>query len=356
MEQLLINFEVDAARNCPSYKKGTRFSLQDNFLKISGNQNTCLVLARKVTEVLTSLMTTSGKNETIDTNRTYTCGGCSGLIKFSQRLSDTQGTFRIKSLLSQKKELLGQIEKCDLFLGLENTDLLELIIHAEQHKLAPSTILVKKGTKPKYVFLILSGTAMVIEQETRIAEIKAGQLFGEMSLFCNQKASATVVAKTDLDVLIIPNREFTNFMRVHESIMDSLVRQLIRRLEESNKSRVQDYSSCMRGTLSDLGPAELLQTFNMHQLTGILDLQLKHSPAKIAIKEGEIVSAQYSGLSDKEALYAVFQQNEGTFFFNAELPPEDQDAEEIGDFMMLMMEGIKQADEIRSNQSPKFTN
>ncbi len=170
-----------------------------------------------------------------------------------------------------------------------------------------------------------------------------------MSLCVNQPASATVVAQTDLDILIIPTDEFKNFMRIHESIQEGMVKRLVKRLEESNQNRVQDYSSGMRGQLADFGPAELLQTFNMHQLTGTLNLQFNNSPAKIAFKNGAIVSAKYSGLSDKEALYAVFRQKEGTFLFSTELLPEDQDAEELGDFMMLIMEGTRQADEMISN-------
>lgn len=349
MESIQINFIVDAARNCPVYKAGMHFSLQDNFLKVPDCHEICLVLARKMTEILMNLMASVSNNNTFDAANLYTCGGCSGLIKFSKCLSDKQKIVDLNLLLSQKNDLLQLLATCDPLKEIEPSNLVELIVHAEQHRLAPNTILVKKGTIPKFVFLVLSGTATVIEQGTRIAEITAGQLFGEMSLFCNQPASATVVAKTNLDILIIPTSDFKNFMRTHESVQDYLVRQLVKRLEESNMNRVRDNSSCMRGRLSDIGPAELLQTFNMHQLTGTLNLQLKNFPAKIAFKDGAIVSAQFRDLSDKEALYAVFKQKEGTFLFSTDLLPEDQEAEELGDFMMLIMEGCKQADEMISN-------
>ncbi len=349
MGSIHINFKVDSAKNCPAYDKGTAFTLHDNFLKIPGSGETCLVLARKMTEILMTLMAAASQDDPTEATRTYTCGGCSGLIKFSQNLNEPQSLEDLNTLLSQKNKLLQVLSICELFQGIDKSNLVELIVNAEQHSLAPKTVVVKKGTKPKYVFMILAGTATVIENGTQIAEINSGQLFGEMSFFCDQPAFATVVAKTNLEILIIPNLDFRNFIRIHESIQDSLVRRLVKRLEESNKKRVLDYSSCMRGRLSDIGPAELLQTLNMHQLTGILKLMLEDAPSEIIFKAGEIVSAQYEDLSGKEALYAVVRQKEGTFLFSTESLPEDHDSEELGDFMMLIMEATKQADEQNSN-------
>ena len=47
----------------------------------------------------------------------------------------------------------------------------------------------------------------------------------------------------------------------------------------------------------------------------------------------------------KEAIFTILGEDDGTYRFIPGLPATDQKAAEIGEFMMLLMEGVQQKDE-----------
>ena len=69
-------------------------------------------------------------------------------------------------------------------------------------------VLVEEGKPGHEFFLILDGTANVLRNGRKIATLGRGQYFGELSLLDRGPRSATVKAGTDLDVLVLGQREF----------------------------------------------------------------------------------------------------------------------------------------------------
>ncbi|TML63477.1 MAG: cyclic nucleotide-binding domain-containing protein [Actinobacteria bacterium] len=69
-------------------------------------------------------------------------------------------------------------------------------------------VLVEEGKPGHEFFLILDGTANVLRNGRKIATLGRGQYFGELSLLDRGPRSATVKAATDLDVLVLGQREF----------------------------------------------------------------------------------------------------------------------------------------------------
>jgi CRP/FNR family transcriptional regulator, cyclic AMP receptor protein len=58
----------------------------------------------------------------------------------------------------------------------------------------------------------------VTGQTMELATIKTGDLFGEMSLIDDQLASADVVAKGDVELLVIPRREFEKLLASNDKL------------------------------------------------------------------------------------------------------------------------------------------
>ena len=50
-------------------------------------------------------------------------------------------------------------------------------------------------------------------------------------------------------------------------------------------------------------------------------------------------------LTDRKPKFAILAEKEGIYRFNIGLSPQEMKAAEIGDFMMLLMEGVRRVDE-----------
>ena len=101
----------------------------------------------------------------------------------------------------------------------------------------------------------------------------------------------------------------------------------------------------MSGRIDAISPAELLQVFHMHQKTGKLLLDMDGGSARVTFRDGGIIAARFGELDNQEALYGMMSEQNGHFRFLSGLPAPLMKAREIGDFMMIIMEGLKRLDE-----------
>ena len=67
--------------------------------------------------------------------------------------------------------------------------------------------------------------------------------------------------------------------------------------------------------------------------------------AQVSFREGCIINAEYGELENQEAIFEILGEKEGVYSFKLGLSPQQMKAAEIGDFMMLLMEGVKRVDE-----------
>ncbi len=107
----------------------------------------------------------------------------------------------------------------------------------------------------------------------------------------------------------------------------------------------QDGEVVISGRLDAITPAELLQVFHMHQKTGKLLLDMDGGQARVSFRDGAIIAARYGELDNQEAIYLMTGETRGHFRFIPGLPSALMKAREIGDFMMILMEGLKRLDE-----------
>ena len=101
----------------------------------------------------------------------------------------------------------------------------------------------------------------------------------------------------------------------------------------------------MSGRIEAISSAELLQVFHMHQKTGKLLLDMDGGSARVTFRDGGIIAARFGELDNQEALYSMMSEKQGHFRFLSGLPAPLMKARELGDFMMILMEGLKRLDE-----------
>ena len=207
MQTFKAGFEIIHVRNCPLYRQEECFALTDKAVELPLGSPSCLILVRELTGLLFSLMPHAATQFAEQRNTVYTCGGCTGLIKF--KLTD-------KPIPANKELPLGAGENQDAVIS---------------------------------------------------------------------------------------------------------------------------------GRIEAIVPAELLQIFHMHQKTGRLIMEFEQGSARVTFREGGLLAARFDDLDNQEAIYAMLAEKKGTFSFLPGLPDALMKAREIGDFMMILMEGLRRLDE-----------
>jgi CRP-like cAMP-binding protein len=98
------------------------------------------------------------------------------------------------------------------------------------------TVLTRAGDAGEQFFVLLDGSVRVeVSPEKRVAQ-GPGSFFGEMSLLDGRPRSATVIAETDVRLMVIERRDFTTLLRsVPDLTMQVLVTlsQRVRQAEQA---------------------------------------------------------------------------------------------------------------------------
>lgn len=95
--------------------------------------------------------------------------------------------------------------------------------------------LAREGQFAHEFFIIEDGAAAVIADGNRIAELGAGDFFGEIGLLETERRTASVVATTPMELIVMFEREFRQMEREMPSVA-TRVRSAIRARLESREA------------------------------------------------------------------------------------------------------------------------
>src|SRR5215469_14838593 len=116
---------------------------------------------------------------------------------------------------------LGEIlRSSELFSEVESASVEELVPTLHLIELANGETLVSQGDPAEYLYILMSGRLRAIAHNRRneecvLLEVNPGESVGEMSVFCDNRASATVVASCVSRVLALPRTSFDDFCAKH---------------------------------------------------------------------------------------------------------------------------------------------
>jgi CRP-like cAMP-binding protein len=104
-------------------------------------------------------------------------------------------------------------------------------------------IIIHQGDVGNYMYVIQEGLVEVFRQEKGqeilLAELKEGDMIGEMAIFENEVRSASVRAKTDARLLTVDKKNFLRRIHNDPSLAYKLVQKLSRRIREMNEEVVR---------------------------------------------------------------------------------------------------------------------
>lgn len=348
-------FLITAERACPVYNVGEELKVQNFCLSVTSYKPGCLHLAQKIASILTVKDNIKGFPQVSGPKSQFDCGGCEGMIQFEYKKDKNFATLQMKMLKEAEDRLhrhliekhFGELRKLDIFKSLDDHSLVDLTLLLEFKTIPHNKRVVKKGAPGNHIYIILKGKVAVIKDDgSKAVEIKAGEIFGEMSLLSGEPVSNSIHTTEDTLVAMLSLKNFRDVLRSYHKLQLFLLKMLVDRAQ-TVALRSGNITSGMTGKLAEINSVYLFQLINSKRKTGAVHLSLKEGKAVIFFKEGEIVYARFQKHRQKEAVYALLGAKNGHFSYTRGIPKELEKSPPIGEFKVLMMEGMQRIDEIQ---------
>lgn len=126
-----------------------------------------------------------------------------------------------------KVELLRRVP---LFEGCSKAEVGELARSADELDLAEGRVLAREGSAGREFFVLVEGAVRVSRKGRKLADLRAGDWFGEIALLTGSPRTATVTATTPVRVLVLHDRAFRRVVEAMPSIALKVLASLARRL------------------------------------------------------------------------------------------------------------------------------
>ena len=132
------------------------------------------------------------------------------------------------------------IEKVELFKGLNREEVLKIFSRGMTMRVAKGETVFHKGTVGSQMYVMLGGTVGVYDNDKLIAQLRTGDMFGEMALVNHEPRSATVAATEDAKLFVLSEHTFQKLLtkRVAIQLLMNIVHSLSTRLKNTNSRLV----------------------------------------------------------------------------------------------------------------------
>ncbi len=137
------------------------------------------------------------------------------------------------------KSARSLLQNIPLFAGLPEAQLDHIAKMAVLRQVPRHKTIVFVGAKTDSLFVIVSGSAKVLNRDAEGREVilsmlEAGECFGEMGLIDDSPRSADVVANEACELLVISKADFTRALSENTELCLNIKKSLVLRLREAN--------------------------------------------------------------------------------------------------------------------------
>lgn len=109
-------------------------------------------------------------------------------------------------------ELVEVLQATPLFCGLTRKQLNDLAKRCSERHYDAGDVIVRQLEHSQQMVAILSGSARVVRDGRRVGTVKAGDAVGEMSLIDGFPCSASVIADTPVEALVLYATDFRKLL------------------------------------------------------------------------------------------------------------------------------------------------
>jgi len=139
-------------------------------------------------------------------------------------------------LLRRSSQKIDFLKKVPLFNNLSQRHLGEIAKHADQVKVEADRVLVQQGKIGWEFIFIVEGKARVEKDGKVIRQLSGGDFFGEISLIDGEPRTATVIAETDMTILVVHKTSFDNLLETIPGLQKKILISLCKYLRRAEKA------------------------------------------------------------------------------------------------------------------------
>jgi CRP-like cAMP-binding protein len=132
----------------------------------------------------------------------------------------------------QRVELLRGVS---LFSGCSKDELRRIASLTTEHRVKAREVLAERGQPGLEFFVIVEGTATASRGGVHLATLGPGSFFGELALLDGGERTASVVADSDMRVLVLSRKEFQGLHSVAPSVAYKMLAEVGRRLRQADE-------------------------------------------------------------------------------------------------------------------------
>src|SRR5215212_6944104 len=142
--------------------------------------------------------------------------------------------------MSTGEDATAELADFPLFEGLSDEELRQIADIAVPRHYEAGEIIFREGDRSDTCFIVRSGSVRITRthpggRRLTLAELRAGEMFGELSMFDGESRSATVEALEDTNTLALLERDVQRLMRCHPDIAVKMLARLASRLRAANE-------------------------------------------------------------------------------------------------------------------------
>lgn len=136
----------------------------------------------------------------------------------------------------RRSDKVDLLRKIPLFGRLSQRQLNAVAKHVDEVQLRKGAVLAKQGAQGMEAIIIVDGRARVETDGTMLAELGAGDVVGEMSVIDGKPRSATVIAETPMNLLVLHRRDFVSLLETVPGLQRKLLVTLCERVRQADQA------------------------------------------------------------------------------------------------------------------------
>ncbi len=256
--------------------------------------------------------------------------------------------------LEDERAATEALHRLSLFSGVRKEDMAEVLSVIIERRSTAGDVIVRQGQLAQALYLVAAGEFEVVQRDSagvqnKLATVAPGECFGDLALVTGAPAEATVSAKGDGHLFVIPREEFVQLLGRVPELGASLARILASRLARASRWIQDQVESGIFGRLESMPATELVQALHVNQQSGTLAVQSENKTVEVVFLDGEIQDARADDLRGDEAFFRMLLWSAGAFRFEPGRPQCERTVK--SDTVGLLFRGMRRIERARQKVS-----
>ena len=202
-----IIFKIVENRSCPLYTYNESFSVSGIAIPLTNDTENSFITTsiitypagKKICKILngdlSKLVMQYERGDKIPLCM-ISCSGCTGSIRIEHSKEDHLEKLDDNTLSDELGSMMHLLSSFPFFKNIDQKNLDKVISYFKLNKYKSGEIFIRKGDPGGRFYIIVSGSVNVLNSAgIIISTLDTGEVFGEMSLICNDIVNATIQVK-----------------------------------------------------------------------------------------------------------------------------------------------------------------